>query len=131
MTEIYIILSVLAVVIAGLFVVPFLKKKNVINEHVFENMDEALKIARLVLDVIPSDKIDKKKTTAVFDIADQVIDHVNALYYADSKVDKMAVSMLVMDSVLKQMDVKPSESELKLMKIIINQGIEYADKLNK
>ncbi|MGM1044914.1 MAG: hypothetical protein ACQEXX_02070 [Bacillota bacterium] len=74
--------------------------------------------------------LDKNKVNFALDVADLVTEHVAELYDADNKVDKMTISLEITDRILKHLGVKPSKSELELIKIIVEQGIGYAEKVN-
>ena len=93
-----------------------------------EQVSDTFDFVRLVLDVVNVKGLDKNKANFALDVADEVATHVGKLYQADSKEDKMSLSLEITDSILKKMDVTPSESELKLIKIIVKQSIEHSEK---
>lgn len=131
MNDLYIIFIVLAAVVVGLFVVPVLKKRNIINDKTMEQVSDTFDFVRLVLDVINVKGLDKNKSSFVLDVADLAAEHVGKLYQANSKEEKMSLSLEITDNILKKMDVTPSESELELIKIIVEQSIEHSEKVNK
>lgn len=51
-----------------------------------------------------------------------------SLYEANDKVDKLTLTLDVTDTVLKKYGVKPSVQEKELIRIIVEQSIEYAEK---
>ncbi|MBX4147491.1 hypothetical protein [Paenibacillus lautus] len=132
MNDLYIILIVLAAAVAGLFVVPALKKKrNIINKETMEQVSDTFDFVRLVLDVVNVKGIDKNKANFALDVADEVATHVGKLYEASDKVDKLKLTLEVTDTVLKKYGVEPSVQEKELIRIIVEQSIEYAEKMNK
>ncbi|MBT2759827.1 hypothetical protein [Paenibacillus sp. ISL-20] len=129
MNDLYIIIIVLAAVVAGLFVVPILKKKNIINKETMEQVSDTFDFVRLVLDVVNVKGIDKNKTNFVLDIADEVATHVGKLYQANDKQDKMTLSLEITESILEKYGVKTSIQEQELIKILVERSIEYAEKM--
>lgn len=129
MNDLYIIFIVLAAIVAGLFVVPVLKKKNIIKEGTVEDIHDTFDFVRLLLDVINVKGLDKKKATFVLDVADLAAEYVGELYQADNKADKMAISLETTERILEKYGVKPSIQEQELIKIIVEQSIEYAEKM--
>ncbi|WP_431785762.1 hypothetical protein [Paenibacillus lactis] len=130
MNDLYIIFIVLAAIVAGLFVVPVLKKKNIVKEGTVEDIHDTFDFVRLLLDVINVKGLDKKKATFVLDVADLAAEYVGELYQADNKADKMAISLETTERILEKYGVKPSIQEQELIKIIVEQSIEYAEKMN-
>ncbi|MCM3256964.1 hypothetical protein M3664_04115 [Paenibacillus lautus] len=129
MNDLYVILIVLAAVVAGLFVVPFLKKKNIINDNSMEQVSDTFDFVRLVLDVVNVKGLDKNKANFVLDVADLAVDHVAQLYDAKDKVDKMTLSLEITESILEKYGVKPSIQEQELIRTIVERSIEYAEKM--
>lgn len=130
MNDLYIILIVLATVVAGLFVVPFLKKKNIIKEGTMEQISDTFDFVRLILDIIDVKCLDKNKASFALDVADLAAEYIAELYQTDSKADKMAVSLEITEKILEKYGVTPSKQEQELIKIIVEQSIEYAEKMN-
>lgn len=129
MNELYVILIVLAAVVAGLFVVPVLKKKNIINKDTIEQVSDTFDFVRLVLDVVNVKGLDKNKANFALDVADIASDYVARLYVANDKVDKMTLSLEITESILEKYGVKPSIQEQELIRIIVERSIEYAEKM--
>ena len=131
MNDLYVILIVLVAVVAGLFVVPVLKKKNIINDKTMEQVSDTFDFVRLVLEVVTVKGLDKNKVNFALDVADIARDYVAQLYDAKDKVDKMTLSLEITESILEKYEVKPSIQEKELIKIIVERSIEYAEKVNK
>lgn len=128
MNDLYIIFGVLAVVVAGFFVVPFVKKKGWLTQDRIDGVEKALYIANLILQVSNINKLDKDKSTFVLDVASQVVDYIDQLDEAITKDDKMTLSLKVVSSILEKYGVKPSIQEQKLIEIIISESLNLADK---
>jgi len=132
MNDIYIIGAVVLLVIAGLFVVPFLKNKGLLTS---KNISSALKfidVKHLVIDILPIADKYKDKANFVLNVADEVVDYVNT--YANgglSKDDKITLSLRIIDSICAKYGIEPSVQEVKLIEIIVKQSIEFAGKIGK
>ncbi|WP_145413284.1 hypothetical protein [Paenibacillus xylanexedens] len=122
MENLYVIAIILAAVVGGLFVIPFAKKKGWISKDKTEGMKQMFMISRLVLDVIKTDKIDKTKATFTLDIADKVVDYV--VLHMDDNVDKRAISLEIIDDLLAKNAVIPTDSERRLIEIIIDEALK-------
>ncbi|WP_342423200.1 hypothetical protein [Paenibacillus sp. FSL E2-0178] len=88
-------------------------------------------IERLVIDILPIADKYKNEVNFVLNVADEVIDYVNT--YANgtmSKADKMALSLNLIQSICENFGVKLSIQEVKIIEIIIEQGIEIVDRSN-
>lgn len=129
MNDLYVILIVLAAVVAGLFVVPILKKKNVINKDTLEQVSDTFDFVRLVIDVVNVKGLDKNKVNFALDVADIAADYVAQLYDTNDKVDKMTLSLEITERILEKYGVKPSIQEQELIRIIVERSIEYAEKM--
>lgn len=129
MNHLYVILIVLAAVVAGLFVVPILKKKNIINKETIVQVGDTFDFVRLVIDVLNVKGLDKNKVNFALDVADIAADYVAQLYDANDKVDKMTLSLEITESILEKYGVKPSIQEIELIRIIVERSIEYAEKM--
>lgn len=126
MDNLYVIAIILAAIVGGLFVIPFAKKKGWISKDKTEGMKQMLMISRLVLDVVKTDKIDKNKTTFALDIADKVADYVDL--HLDDNVDKRAISLEIIEDLLAKNAVIPTDSERRLIEIIIDEALKQVDK---
>lgn len=126
MDNIHIIAIILAAVVGGLFVIPFAKKKGWINKDKTEGMQQALTVARLVLDVINVKGLDKTKATFALDIADKVAEYVDL--HLDDNVDKRAISLRIIDDLLAKNAVVPTDSERRLIEIVIDQALLRVNK---
>lgn len=128
MNDLYIMIAVLVVVVAGFFVVPFAKKKGWLTKERIAGVEKALEIAELVVQVTNIDKLDKNKTTFALNVASEVVDYVDKLDEAQSKDDKMTLSLKVIDSILEKYGVKPSIQEQQLINIIITEALNASEK---
>ncbi|MFF2834258.1 hypothetical protein ACFVSK_21035, partial [Cellulosimicrobium cellulans] len=81
----------LAAVVAGLFVVPVLRKKNIINKDTMEQVSDTFDFVRLVLDVVNVKGLDKNKVNFALDVADIAANHIAQLYEASDKADKLTL----------------------------------------
>jgi hypothetical protein len=61
----------------------------------------------------------------VLDVADMVADYVVALEDTDNK-EQLALQTI--DEVLKKFGITPSESEQKLIQIIVKESLDFAEK---
>lgn len=86
-------------------------------------------IERLVVDILPIADKYKEKANFVLDVAAETIVYVNT--YVDGKLsedDKIVLSLKIIKSICEKFGVVPSVQEIELIKIIIEQGIEFAEK---
>jgi hypothetical protein len=129
MNDLYVISGVTLLIVAGFFVIPWAKKKGWITSKNIETIMSLANIERLVVDILPIADQYKDKTNFALDVADEVIDYVNT--YANGtllKDDKIVLSSKIIVRICEKYGVKPSIQELKLIEIIIEQGIELSDK---
>jgi hypothetical protein len=82
----------------------------------------------LVVDILPITDAHKNKVNSYLDIANEVVKYVDT--YANetlTKDDKRALSFKILNRILEEYRVKPSISEMRLIEIIIDQSLEYAE----
>ncbi|MWV44985.1 hypothetical protein GRF59_15285 [Paenibacillus sp. HJL G12] len=128
MNELYIIVAVLAVIVAGFFVIPFAKKKGWFTKKRIDGVEKALQVADLILQVSNIDALNKQKSTFALDIASTVVHYVDKLDNAQSKDDKMTLSLKIVDNILEKYGVKPSIQEQQLINIVIAECLNIAQK---
>ncbi|WP_440118503.1 phage holin, LLH family [Paenibacillus sp. QZ-Y1] len=126
MDNLYIIAIILAAVVGGLFVIPYVKGKGWINKDKTEGVQQTLMVARLVLDAINVKGLDKNKASFALDIADTVVEYVDE--YMDDNVDKKEVSLNIVRHLLEKYGITPTESERQLIEIAIAEAIERSSK---
>jgi hypothetical protein len=132
MNDLYIIIGTTLLIVAGFFIIPWLQRKGLLTSKQIDQIMSLSNIERLVIDILPIADKYKNEANFVLDVADEVIDYVNT--YANgtmSKADKMALSLKMIESICEKFGVKPSNQEVKLIEIIIEQGIEFAEINNK
>lgn len=82
----------------------------------------------MVVDILPITDAHKNKVNSYLDIANEVVKYVDT--YANetlTKDDKRALSFKILNRILEEYRVKPSISEMRLIEIIIDQSLEYAE----
>lgn len=126
MDNVYITGIILAAVAGGLFFVPFAKKKGWLNKDKTEGIQQSLLIARLVLEVINVKGLDKNKATFALDVTDIVVDYVDSMM--DDNIDKRAISLRIIDDLLAKNAVIPTDSERRLIEIVIDEALKRANK---
>lgn len=126
MDNLYIIAIILAAVVGGIFVIPYAKKKGWINKDKTEGMQQALMVARLVLDVINVKGLDKNKASFALDIAHIVVEHVDK--HMDENVDKRTISLEIIDELLAKYAVIPTDSQRQLIVMAIDAALKQTDK---
>ncbi|WP_342422382.1 hypothetical protein [Paenibacillus sp. FSL E2-0178] len=130
MNDLYIIAGCTLLIVAGFFIIPWLQRKSLLTSKQIEQIMSLSNIERLVIDILPIADMYKDKANFVLNLADEVIDYVNT--YANgtlSKDDKIVLSLKMIKSVCEKFGVVPSVQEIELIKIIIEQGIEFAEKV--
>jgi hypothetical protein len=129
LNDLYIIAGSTLLIVAGFFIIPWLQKKGWITSKQIEQIMSLSNIERLVVDILPITQQYKDKANFVLDVANEVIDYVNT--YANgtlSKDDKIVLSLKMVKSVCEKFGAVPSVQEIELIKIIVEQGIEFAEK---
>lgn len=132
MKDIYFVGATVLLIIAGFFVIPFLKKKGLLSSQNISSVLNLINIEHLVIDILPLADKYKDKANFVLDVANEAVDYVNT--YANgtlSKDDKITLSLKMIDSICEKYGVKPSIQEIKLIEIIVKQGIEFAKKISE
>lgn len=132
MTDIYIIGGVVLLIVAGFFVIPFIKSKGLLSDKNIKKVYDSINVVDLIIDILPITDKYKNKANFALNVADKAVDYINE--YANgtmTKDDKIVLSLKVIDSILEQYGVNASKSEFELVRIIVEQGIEYAEKIGK
>jgi nucleotide-binding universal stress UspA family protein len=125
MSELLYVLLAAAIVVVGTIIISKLSKHGVQLDDVVDNVKKAINVAELILASIDIDESKKEKPTFVLDVADMVADYVVALEDTDNK-EQLALQTI--DEVLKKFGITPSESEQKLIQIIVKESLDFAEK---
>lgn len=126
MTELYIILAVVVGVVGLTFLFNYLKRKNIIDENIGDDLANAVNLARLIMEVLPSnEKIDKikDKSTLIFDIADTVTDYVHDLEIDNSDKNQIALDTAL--EVLSKMKIEVTDAQKQLIVMAISASLKH------
>jgi hypothetical protein len=132
MTDLYIIVGITLLIVAGFFAIPWMNKKGWIT---IKNINIALSlenIERLVIDILPVADKYKEKANFVLDVAAETVEYVNT--YANgtlSEDDKIKLALKMIDGICEHYGVKPSEKEKMLIEIVVKQGLEFAGQVKQ
>ncbi|MEJ3719087.1 hypothetical protein WGM54_13780 [Paenibacillus polymyxa] len=127
MNDIYIIGGTVVFVLLGVLVITWFRKRGVKlieTDSILRSVD----ISKLVLEVVPLTEQHKGKANFVLDVANEVIEYVHN-YSNDALTleQKEKVALDTVDGLLSKLQVTPTENELKLIKILIHEGIRLLD----
>jgi hypothetical protein len=128
--DLYIIVGGVLLIVLSVFGIPWLEKKGLISKLNFNRAIKSVNLGQLILDILPVTDAHKNKINSYLHIASEVIDYVNT--YANetfTKDDKRSLALKILDRILKEYGVKPSISEMKLIEIIIDQSLDYAEQI--
>ncbi|QNR65559.1 hypothetical protein IAQ67_16890 [Paenibacillus peoriae] len=127
MNDIYIIGGTVLFVLLGVLVVTWFRKRGIKlieTDSILRSVD----ISKLVLEVIPLTEQYKGKANFVLDVASEAIEYVHN--YSNGALtlnQKEKVTLDTVDGLLSRLNVVPNENELKLIKILIHEGIRLLD----
>ncbi|WP_342421922.1 hypothetical protein [Paenibacillus sp. FSL E2-0178] len=130
MNDLYIITGTTLLIVAGFFIIPWLQRKGLLTSKQIEQIMSLSNIERLVMEILPIANKYKDKANFVLNVADEVIDYVNTYAIGTlTKADKMTISLEVIESICEEFGVNLSIQEVELIGIIIEQGIEFSEKI--
>jgi hypothetical protein len=130
MNDSYIIAGSTLLIVAGFFIIPWIQKKGWITSKQIEQIMSLSNIERLVMEILPIANKYKDKANFALNVADEVIDYVNTYAIGTlTKADKMTISLEVIETICEEFGVNLSIQEVELIGIIIEQGIEFAEKI--
>jgi hypothetical protein len=127
METIYSIGLILLVVILLYWGIKWLDKRNLIKKEDIERLYTSFEIAKQIL---VSMKIsDKNKNTIKFvlDMADKAALFADQTLQSGSTDDKVKLALSSIDEALKALKINPSESEVKLINIVINESLNWIE----
>jgi hypothetical protein len=130
MNILYIIAGTTLLIVAGFFIIHWLQGKGFLTSKQMEQIMRLRNIERLAFDILPIADKYKDKANFALNVADEVIDYVNTYAIGTlTKSDKMTISLEVIESICEEFGVNLSIQEVELIGIIIEQGIEFAEKI--
>ncbi|GAV11271.1 hypothetical protein [Paenibacillus sp. NAIST15-1] len=124
-----IIISVVTLAfVVGLFVVPYLSKKGMLTSGFLGSFGRSTFIAKVLLRTLKLDEGKVDKVNAVLDIADMAVDYVNKFVVIKDSENTQQITLDAIKKVLKKLDIKPTEDELELIKIIVEESLNWHDR---
>ncbi|MGR6760464.1 hypothetical protein ACU1JV_01280 [Paenibacillus sp. T2-29] len=127
MNDIYIIGGTVLFVLLGVLVITWFKKRGV-NLSDTDSILGSVDVGKLILEVLPIAEQHKGKANFVLDVASEVIEYVHN-YSNDALTfeQKEKVAVETVDGLLNRLEVTPTDKELKLIEILIHEGIRLLD----
>ncbi|OME50659.1 hypothetical protein BSK59_22410 [Paenibacillus odorifer] len=126
MQDLYIyIIVVFSVVSVGTLYI-YGKSKGFIKSNLSVDITDALSLFRLITEVVPLGTVVKDKATAIFDIADFVAGYIHDLGNSIEDIDKISMDTVLL--LLAELNISPTESEKKLIKITLDTSFEWLKK---
>jgi hypothetical protein len=125
--DIYVIGGTVLFVLLGVLVITWFKKRGVSLSDT-DSILGSVDVGKLILDVLPIAEQHKGKANFVLDVASEVIEYVHN--YSNGALtlnQKEKVTLDTVDGLLSRLNVVPNENELKLIKILIHEGIRLLD----
>ncbi|WP_311078337.1 hypothetical protein [Paenibacillus polymyxa] len=127
MNDIYIIGGTVLFVLLGVLVITWFRKRG-IKLSEMDNILKSVDISKLVLEVVPLTEQYKGKANFVLDVASEVIEYVHNYSNCVLTLEqKEKVALDTVDGLLSKLNVTPTENELKLIKILVHEGIRLLD----
>lgn len=117
MNNLEIIAIVVAIVVAGVFAYPYVKRKGWINNDNLNGADKAIEIARMIMLVININDVTKNRTRFILNMADAAVNYIVGL--SNENNDKLSLSLQTIDHVLRQLNVTPTPDEQALIKRLV------------
>ncbi|MDR6779304.1 MULTISPECIES: hypothetical protein [Paenibacillus] len=123
MNDIYVIGGTVLFVLLSVLVMTWFRKRGIKLSET-DNILKSVDISKLVLEVVPLTEQYKGKANFVLDVASEVIEYVHN-YSNDALTleQKEKVTSDTVDELLNKLNVNPTENELKLIKILVHEGI--------
>ncbi|OMD71245.1 hypothetical protein [Paenibacillus odorifer] len=126
MNDLYIyIIVVISVVSVGTLYI-YGKSRGFIKSNLSLDITDALSLFRLITEVVPLGAVVKDKATAIFDIADFVAEYIHDLDNSIEDIDKISMDTVLL--LLAELNITPTESEKKLIKITLDASFEWLKK---
>ncbi|MFD0587842.1 hypothetical protein ACFQZE_07490 [Paenibacillus sp. GCM10027627] len=91
--------------------------------------DKVIEIVESFLAIVKLNENVERTIKNVLDIADEVTDFVSE--YVKNEADKTTISLAVIDQILVKLGVKLTENEQKLIKIVVNESLDWINKQSK
>lgn len=125
-TVLYYIIGVVVGVAAIYLLYRYAKNKGYTSfEHVDGIVDDVIEVADAVLDVLNKNNVAVNSVTKILDVADIVTDYVVKLEKADNADIQYNLSLASIQEVLAKLNIEVSESQQRLINIVVEQGIEF------
>lgn len=122
MNDLYLMFGILAGVIGFGVLIGYLKKKNIIDENIGDDITNAIVLAKLIMEVLPLEKKSKDKATFILEVSDEVANYIHFLERND--IDKEKLTLETTLNILEKFNVTPTDSEKQLMTITVQEALK-------
>ncbi len=129
-------LGIIAIVVAavlaiGFVLVPYLKKKGLINDQNIDATNQILQIAGLILSSldIKNEKI-KSEADTIFDISNKVVQYIEQTMKAVDNVAKKQAAIDVIKEILGKLNIQVTPDNEKLIEVGIESAVNVLPKTN-
>lgn len=114
--------------LVGSFVIPYLMKKGILTSGFLGSFGRSTFIAKVLLRNLKLDEGKIDKANAILNIADMAVDYVGKFVALKDGEDKQQVTLDAINKVLKKLNIVPTEDELELIKIIVEESLIWHNK---
>ncbi|MEC4565305.1 hypothetical protein L8C07_05060 [Paenibacillus sp. CMAA1739] len=127
MNDIYVIGGTVLFVLLGVLVITWFRKRGIKLSET-DSILRSVDISKLVLEVVPLTEQYKGKANFVLDAASEAIEYIHNYSNGALTLDqKEKITLDTVDGLLNKVNVIPTENELKLIKILVHEGIRLLD----
>lgn len=129
MDTLYIILIVVVATLGTVYSIKHFKLERKLTDDIDIGTDKVIEIVESFLAIVKLNENVERTIKNVLDIADEVTDFVSE--YVKNEADKTTISLAVIDQILVKLGVKLTENEQKLIKIVVNESLDWINKQSK
>lgn len=130
MNTFYVICTVVVVVmLLGFVLLPVAKAKGWINKlfalKIAKGVDTSIDVVQAIIKAAELKKVNFGAINAVFDLADITTDFIVDLIDSEASEEKINLTLNVVDKVLKEIGITPTDAQQRMIKIVVEQGVEF------
>jgi hypothetical protein len=131
MNDIYVIGSVVSGILGLIAIVVFVSKKYSaadVIENVTEEIDKGIHIVDDIIEKLGIDSKLMNDAKFVLNVADLITEYIHDVIDLELLEDKKILSSIVINSLFAKFNVTPTEKQMNIIKIIIDESLEWLEK---
>lgn len=122
---------IVVVVVLGYILIPYFKKKGVLNDQITNTMNQLLEFASVVVNNLKTSEDVKDKATTIFEITQKVVQYVEQTMEDSSSNSKKFNAVDITTAILESIGIEINDDTQRLIEVGIESAVNAMNQIKK